>query len=275
MSQAAPIIVGTDLSHHSDLAVVEAARRARRDEVSLLVVHVASEETIAMVDATKVAAALRQHVERLTTGDIECLLTVGSPHAELIKLADKRGASLVVVGASGEGSVGDALFGTTAENVVRYAHGPVLVVRESPADSGVLVGTDFSAESLPPLRVGAQEAKKASVALTLFHSTHQPRSRLGVLGQNPPSDWKAPHLGLGRGAIENKLKTLLAAEGAEARTVIADTPPGPALAALAGEEKASLVVVGTHGRTGLKRMALGSVAASVVRSAPCSVLVVR
>jgi nucleotide-binding universal stress UspA family protein len=53
---------------------------------------------------------------------------------------------------------------------------------------------------------------------------------------------------------------------------------GPAAAAILGaasELPAQLVVVGTHGRTGLSRIALGSVAEAVVRAAPCSVLTVR
>ncbi len=45
--------------------------------------------------------------------------------------------------------------------------------------------------------------------------------------------------------------------------------------AFAGEVKADLIVVGTHGRTGLKRAIMGSVAERVVRHAPCSVLTVK
>jgi hypothetical protein len=53
------------------------------------------------------------------------------------------------------------------------------------------------------------------------------------------------------------------------------TPPAAALAQLAADIRADLVVVGTHGRAGLKRFLLGSVAEGVVRLAPCPVLVVR
>jgi nucleotide-binding universal stress UspA family protein len=44
---------------------------------------------------------------------------------------------------------------------------------------------------------------------------------------------------------------------------------------LASELKCDLVVMGTHGRTGLRRLLLGSVAESVMRKAPCAVLTVR
>jgi nucleotide-binding universal stress UspA family protein len=277
MSEAAPILVGTDLSAHSNLAVVEAARRAQREHRQLLVAYVASEQSFAMVDASKVAAALGDHIGKLTTHGAECQLMAGSPHAELIKLADKRGAGLLVIGASGEGSVGDALFGTTAENVVRYAHGPVLVVREGPAKPlSVIVGTDFSEASEAPLKVGIEEAKKASAPLMLFHSMHEPGSRWDVLGQLGFSASESEtDRAARRRAAEAKLESLLQGAGVDGRSVIVNEPPGEALASLAESENAALIVVGTHGRTGLKRMALGSVAATVVRGAPCSVLVVR
>jgi nucleotide-binding universal stress UspA family protein len=259
------------------LAIAEAARRAKREGAPLLVAHVASEQTFALVDASKVAEAFRQHVQNLTTGDAECQLLTGSPHAELIQLSDKRGASMVVLGASGAGGVTDALFGTTAENVVRYAHGPVLVVRDSPLNSVVVVGTDFSAASTPALRVAVEEAQKSSAELVVFHSIHQPTSRLDLLGQlvSTAAEPSSADISERQSVAQEALASLLEEEGVKGRSVVVAEPPGAALAAFAEQARASLIVVGTHGRTGLKRMALGSIAANVVRSAPCSVLVVR
>jgi nucleotide-binding universal stress UspA family protein len=51
--------------------------------------------------------------------------------------------------------------------------------------------------------------------------------------------------------------------------------PAPELLRIAAEEDANLIVIATHGRTGLLRLALGSVAERVIREAPCPVLVVR
>ncbi|GIX03617.1 MAG: universal stress protein [Planctomycetaceae bacterium] len=51
--------------------------------------------------------------------------------------------------------------------------------------------------------------------------------------------------------------------------------PGPAIVSLAGELSADLIVMGTHGRTGLMRLLMGSVAEWVLRHAPCPVLTVR
>jgi nucleotide-binding universal stress UspA family protein len=51
--------------------------------------------------------------------------------------------------------------------------------------------------------------------------------------------------------------------------------PAGEIVRIAGEEKAEMVVMGTHGRTGMTRLLMGSVAEGVVRRAPCPVLVYR
>lgn len=60
---------------------------------------------------------------------------------------------------------------------------------------------------------------------------------------------------------------------AEARMVVGD--PRASLTDAARSERVDLIVVGSHGRTGIKKLLLGSVASHVVTHAPCSVLVVR
>ena len=71
--------------------------------------------------------------------------------------------------------------------------------------------------------------------------------------------------------IEKELERV----GAKGEAFAVDGTPASAVAKKAEEIDAELVVVGTHGRTGLARLTLGSVAESVVRAAGCSVLVVR
>jgi len=67
----------------------------------------------------------------------------------------------------------------------------------------------------------------------------------------------------------------LRAAGLQAETHVGSGDPRFVLVDAAAHEKADLVVVGTHGRTGMKRLMLGSVATYVISHAPCSVLVVR
>jgi universal stress protein A len=62
---------------------------------------------------------------------------------------------------------------------------------------------------------------------------------------------------------------------AKCEAILYEGPAAEGILETATKLPAQLIVVGTHGRTGLSRIALGSVAESVLRGAPCSVLVVR
>jgi nucleotide-binding universal stress UspA family protein len=62
---------------------------------------------------------------------------------------------------------------------------------------------------------------------------------------------------------------------ARVETLVGQGAPAAEILRIAAEQQASLIVIATHGRTGLKRLALGSVAEQVIREAPCPVLVVR
>ncbi len=64
-------------------------------------------------------------------------------------------------------------------------------------------------------------------------------------------------------------------EGLKARVVLRAGVPHKEIATLATDERADLIVIGTHGRGGIDRVLLGSVAERVVRVAPCPVLTVR
>lgn len=67
--------------------------------------------------------------------------------------------------------------------------------------------------------------------------------------------------------------TALRLERADSTVVLGE--PGPAICRLASESSAAAIVIGSHGRGGVKRLVLGSVSDHVVRNAPCPVLVTR
>ena len=78
-----------------------------------------------------------------------------------------------------------------------------------------------------------------------------------------------------RAAAASRLKQALESAGGEGEARVLDGSPATAIVQTAEDLPAELVVVGTRGRTGLSRLALGSVAERVIRAAGCSVLVVR
>jgi nucleotide-binding universal stress UspA family protein len=72
-----------------------------------------------------------------------------------------------------------------------------------------------------------------------------------------------------------QLEQVLARRGLEAECMVTHGPPDAAIVKAADALSSQLLVIGTHGRTGLARLALGSVAQRVVEAVSCSVLVVR
>lgn len=75
-------------------------------------------------------------------------------------------------------------------------------------------------------------------------------------------------------ALEQRARTSRAA-GLLARALVRTGPPASTIAQAATDEHADVIVVGTHGRSALDRLIVGSVAERVVRLAPCPVLVVK
>jgi nucleotide-binding universal stress UspA family protein len=73
----------------------------------------------------------------------------------------------------------------------------------------------------------------------------------------------------------DRLRAAARRAGVTAGVALLDGNPARQIVALARKRRAALIVMGTHGRTGLRRLILGSVAARVIAAAPCPVLTVR
>lgn len=276
----APIIVGTDLSGSAAEAIRQAGAWAARAAAPLLVVHVAPDEIFAALETPKVAEALGKRVDAIVEPfhvTTEITIASGSPHAALMHLSDERHAALVVVGASGAGAMRRALFGSTAEQVLRHAHSPVLVARVSPENGPVLVATDFSEHAEVAVAAAAEEARRRGVPLRLVHSLFDPSASLSMLGpilMTPPELPEAERAQM-RQAAQQTLESLLQAANVPGACEVLNGPPAWTVPEAAKNLGASLVVVATRGRTALARLALGSVAEAIARHAPCSVLAVR
>src|SRR4051812_43398594 len=140
----------------------------------------------------------------------------------------------------------------------------------------ILVPTDFSDCALPAVRYAAELADKFAAELILLHVV--PDAVLALPDAVMPTPVPTADLHELMEAGKSGLANLIAAEKLESRhprpEVRIGAPPTEIVAA-AKDLRADLVCVGTHGRGGLARVILGSVAEMVVRQAPCPVLTVR
>ena len=282
--------MGTDFSEAAELAVREAHRWCHLWGASLLIVHILDESRdmrgLRLADAERrglpeepkdiadAVAAIAHSVREGSSVEVATSMSSGSPYAELSRLAEVRGAALLVVGATGRTGLPRAILGSVAERVVRLAHCPVLVVRPSAPASPVIGATDFSAASLPALRAATDVAGCLEASLAFVHCLQVPPTALCAAANALFSPGDAASA-LSRANAERLLADASLTIAPAAERIVIEGDAARSIIRLAEERGSGLVVVGARGRTGTARVLLGSVAELVVRHAPCSVLAVR
>jgi len=205
----------------------------------------------------------------------------GKPFDEITRGAKELGASLIVLATHGHSGLKRAFLGSTTERVVRHASCPVLAVRAVETKSSkptrkttpirrIVLATDFSGNSLNAFPIARSLANGFKPALTVLHVVEPFHADMLMDTGNLQRERR-------RQALE-QLRELAAREftgGAGAKTELRAGHPVEAITRFARESGADLIILATHGRTGLRRALIGSVAERVVRHAPCPVLVVR
>lgn len=140
----------------------------------------------------------------------------------------------------------------------------------------ILHPTDFSRASGPAFLKAISLAKENGAELLLVHVLLPPTPFIaeGYVSPRPTRSWDAAAR---RGAQRGLAKLLAKAKHAKARakTVLLEGVPHAQIARVARTRRADLIVMGTHGRTGLSKFFLGSVAGRVIAAASCPVLTVR
>jgi len=140
----------------------------------------------------------------------------------------------------------------------------------------ILVGTDFLPDSEAALRKAIEMARKEGAELIIAHVYEAPAS----MSYSGPADefFQSDNEENLRIAAEKGLEPAIAlarAAGVRVRGVAVAGHASHRLADLASQNDAALLVVGTHGRTGVKKLVAGSVTSSLLATAPCPVLTVR
>ncbi len=210
-------------------------------------------------------------------------ICAGEAEDAICNAAARVRADVIVLASHGLGGLRHAVFGSTAERVVRRAPCPVLTVRERVLrnkSAGInlfelkrlFVTTDFSSESKKAFPYAAALGRMFHSSLTLVYV---------VPGQLPA---ELSHIGIvleQRRLMEEARKHLPPFARAEFApdldidTRVLNGGSAHEICRMAAMQGADLIIMATHGHTGLKHFLVGSVTENVVRHAPCPVLVVR
>jgi nucleotide-binding universal stress UspA family protein len=140
----------------------------------------------------------------------------------------------------------------------------------------MLVPIDFSPHSDEALRVACSVAEKFDAPLTLLHVFSPPVYPMPEGAFVTLPSVYAELIGATRSRLEETVvRTRKQHETLKIDATTIEGVPFREIVAFARKHDHDLIVMGTHGRTGLKHVFLGSVAEKVVRKAPCAVLTVR
>jgi nucleotide-binding universal stress UspA family protein len=285
--QLRTILVPTDLSPHADLALDAAREIARRSGARLELVHAfhlppdaAPYLTQAALSSMRgeVREGLDARAARAREAGIACdVRWVDAPPAHAIaEAAAKCAADLIAIGSHGRTGARYALLGSVAARVARAAPCPVLTVKQRPEPgfhlAKIAVAMDFSPEARRAL-AGARALAQlwGPVHLALVHARYVPPDLAAVIAEHGDAMLRADE------QAARDLEALLFElqdAGLSAEYVSENGHPAEVLQRVAARIGADLIALGTHGRRGLSRALLGSVAEHVLRSAPVAVLTV-
>lgn len=292
------ILCPTDFSPCASHALPHALRLAREYGAELHLYHAVVLHETEPADATyglpdleglyeaiqeQTAAQLRETVPEdagITTARAQVRAT--SPARGILEYAEEREIDLIVMGTHGRRGLRRLLLGSVAEEVVRLAPCPVLTVPEN-EDSGhepgvarnIVVPLDFSEHARLALAHAKALAAMNNARVHLLH----------VIENSVYPDFYPPVWPSG-GASDEGLREESLARLREAARILEEAGVGTETGVRAGrpateiveftaEQGADLIIIASHGLTGLQYMLLGSVAEHVVRGARSPVLTLK
>jgi len=291
------ILVATDFSPIAGNALDTAVRIARATGAKVTLAHVVPSQVVIHAGlpvgirsevvrlSREMLARDRRRLERLITAARKAgvradgAMHEGDPPDELLRIVEETKPDAIVIGTHGRGGAAHLLLGSVAEKVVRLAKCPVLVVKKkkAPRRGPVLVALDDSPMAAAVAAAASAIAKRLRARLQIVHAIPgtetMPEPFMAGLGMRA---WREIAAIGRRRAAEEIGRTLARAKVkvAPKDVWIREGRPQDVIVDAARRARPMLLVAGTHGRRGLSRVFLGSVAEAIVRHAQAPVLVV-
>jgi nucleotide-binding universal stress UspA family protein len=290
------IVYATDLSSTSEPAWDEARRLGRLFNAEILLLHVVAPPLVFPVEGyfpPELYEELLRNARRDAEKGLDRLLGAvpgsglkvrirleagGPPASRILEIAMQEAADLLVVGTHSRTRVERAMLGSIADRLVRQATCPVLTVRPLPERAPrreirrICYATDFSPTARAAWPWVVAIASAAGAEVDLVHVTfgpvadrHLPAETIGRMAQFLQEQ--------GRIEVERFLeRSTLPRERIHVH--LSPGVAGEQIVHQAQERAADLIVMGTHGWSGIVRWMLGSVAHYVIQTAPCPVLTI-
>jgi nucleotide-binding universal stress UspA family protein len=239
---------------------------------------------------TRTAKADMDEAEALLSGSgvtVEQMVAEGEPDEEIVAAAARRGVQMIAMASHGRGAVGRAIFGSVADRVARTAPVPVLILRPPDEDvvpsvavSRIVVPLDGSEIAARALPVASELAEHLAAPVHVIRAVDAALSlpmASGVFGAGPVVDanvtdqiWEE---------AEAEARSTVTAAVSQLQSEGVDASGGivigsPFFAISEAIEPGDLLTLTSHGRGGVRRWLLGSVAEKLVREAKAPVMLV-
>ncbi|MDA8084155.1 MAG: universal stress protein [Nitrospiraceae bacterium] len=284
MGRYRKILVAVDGSDSGRNAFRQACRIGRQDKSWITVITtipIFSDQFDVLGIREKVSRALTAEGEKILAGIraiateedvfIRTILEEGTPFDTIVDTAEEGNFDLIVMGRHGRHRIEKALVGSVTARVIGNSQRDVLVVPGSSVIGWgmILVPTDGSKYSMT--------ATDKAIDLAGSYGGHI--KALSVVDVTEEFQTEAPEavdrmIETGRGYVD-QVREKASAHRVEAEPIVREGETYRVIVDLAEQQKADVIVMGSHGRTGVKRLLMGSVTEKVIGHAPCPVLVVR
>ncbi|WP_424631769.1 universal stress protein [Bradyrhizobium sp. SYSU BS000235] len=278
------ILAATDFSTRSQRALRRAGQLARAAAAELALVHVVDDDQpprfveMETRESERMLAELISAVSELRGLRCHPMVAVGDPFDAILRTAAAHTADLIVMGAHRKQLLHDIFVGTTIERVVRTGCHPVLMVNNevnSPYES-VLAPVDFSDASANAIKAARNLGLLSGNRLEILHGFSPfAKGKMSMAGLDQPdiddhvlSERQEVTGELTAFLVQNDLARLRAALRVE------EGASFEAISARIDKMRPDLLVMGTHGRSGLLKVLLGSVTEEALRSLNVDILAV-
>ncbi|MCO6059990.1 universal stress protein [Pseudomonas sp. MOB-449] len=279
------LMLATDLSNRSDRALRRAARLARQFDCSWFILHVVDEDQPQLrveLEVEQVRRHLNEQLDfftELAGRAPEVWVEVGDPAKHIADCTRWADVDLLVVGSHRKNPLRDIFVGTTLERLVRTSHVPVLRVNKAAKDDYrmPLLALDCSSASAQAVRAALELGLVPCSGARALHA-FDPLGGAMMLAAGAgagaiPGDYAADE----RRRATAELDEFLLKEELSAivdQRLIEEGQPMTALRRVLEREPVDLLVMGTRGLTGMKRVLIGSVADAALRELDCDILTV-
>lgn len=282
------ILLATDLSPRCDRALDRAIQLARQWQARLVALTVVEPGTLSLqrVRASprpSWSSASDDPVQRTLdllrrdagADDVDIVPRVeeGRINDVLMRVAVEEGAELIVTGVARSESFGRMVLGSSVDWLARHATVPVLVVRDRVHGPyrNIVVTSDFSPSSRLALEAAASRLPEARV--TLFHAFDIPFTGNETAQRQAINDGRAKALAEAGHMLEEAALTPEQRAGVE--VVVEHGEPVRLTYEYVRDHNADLIALGTHGRSALFDILIGSIAKRILETAATDVLLVR